>query len=147
MTIEGTANHAVGRTVWLLAQVRGYTEKQQLAQAIGFSPSLMTRKIKGTVPWTVDELEKTAEVLGLSNWGDLSRPLAELVGVTEATDGGVTGGVTRRYPGATSHPNDRLAQVLPWRQSYRSVTSNPITPSAPVIQMDASRRGGRAHTA
>jgi transcriptional regulator with XRE-family HTH domain len=147
MTNEGTANHAVGRKVWVLAQIRGYNQKQQLATAIGFSPSLLTRKLQGTVPWTVDELERVAEVLGLTGWGDLSKPLAELVGAVGTQEEGVIESTITRYSGGSYPSYAELAQVIPLARGYQSVTSSPATPVAPVIRLDAGRRGGRAHSA
>lgn len=147
MTREGKTAEAVSRTVWVLAQIRGYQHKQDLAARIGWSRQRLNRLLSGQYEWTLSALEEVSDALGLDGPGDLFKPLAELVGAAEGSDGGVIGMVTEQYPGATSAPNGRLAQVIRLRPSYHSVTSYPATPAVAVTRLDASRRGGRAHTA
>jgi hypothetical protein len=150
MTNQGSSAEAVSRTVWLLGQLRGFTSKQRLADAMGWDRSRLSRTLSGDRQWTIEDLETAAEALGLSGPGELFRPLAELVGAitpTASSSGGVTGRDTFEYLTASSVHGDGLAQVIPIRPGYQTVTASPHTTPQPVTHMDAGQRGRRADSA
>lgn len=76
---------SVSRNVWLLGQVRGYATKKDLADAMGWEHSRLSRTLRGERRWTVDDLDDAVRALGLSTPGDLFRPLGELVGAAGST--------------------------------------------------------------
>lgn len=115
MTNVSPAAEAVSRTVWVLATLRGYSSKQELAKAMGWDRTRLSRTLSGARQWTLEDLVTVAGVLGLSNAGELFRPLNELVGaIHPAAEGGVSRGVSARYLGTNG------ASVLPFPQARAS---------------------------
>lgn len=150
MVNEGNTAQSVSRTVWVLGQLRGYESKQALADAMGWDRSRLSRTLSGARQWTLEDLEEAARVLGLCGPGELFKPLADLVGAISpaaAVGGPVTELDTRRYLGGSSPSLDQLAQVLPFRPSYRTVTASVDMTPQPVTHLGASWRGRRADTA
>lgn len=88
----------------LAAEVRAHLARQQLsgralARLIGESPTWAARRLSGSTAMDADDLERIADVLGIS----LSELLADAA--RRADDGVVTGSQTRQYEGASScHP-------------------------------------------
>lgn len=139
---------AVSHAVTVLAEVQRYPSKTALAEAAGMDRSKLSRLLSGHRQWTIEDLEAIAMALNLSGPGDLFRPLAELVGAVAPTaNGGVTGGITGWYSGPSSAPNSRLAQVIPLRRSYQTVTAHNSNAVATVTRLDAARRSCHANTA
>lgn len=147
MVNEMTTAQRVSRTVWVVAQLRGYTMKKDLAAAMGWQPDVLSRHLSGGRQWTIEDLEDAARALQLDSPGELFRPLGELVGAVTALGEDVTERVTPRYPGATSVPNFRLAQVIPMAGRNRSVTGGRSTGPATVTRLDAGQGSARAHSA
>lgn len=119
----------VSRNVWIIAQVRGYTSKLELARAMGWDRSRLSRTLSGDRQWTVTDLDTVARVLGLASPGDLFRPLADLMGAVDPTGtgsadraGAVTDMVTGRYASASHRGAYPLAPVIPLQRDYRTVT-------------------------
>jgi hypothetical protein len=67
----------------MLGQLRGFESKADMAAAMGWDPSRLSRTLSGARQWTLTDLETAAEVLGLSGPGELFRPLSELVGAVD----------------------------------------------------------------
>lgn len=124
-----TTAAAVSRNVWVLGQLRGYNSKQELADAMKWDRSRLSRTLRGDRQWTLDDLETAAKVLGLRNPGELFRPLGELVNAIAPTGTGSVTGTQRstdQYLVGSRHPLDQdphvTAVVLPFRRRSATVT-------------------------
>jgi transcriptional regulator with XRE-family HTH domain len=140
---EGTAR-MVSRTVWVIAQLRGYDTRQALADAMGWDRSRLSRTLSGNRQWTVEDLDTAANALGVET-GDLFRPLSELVGAV--SDEGITAALTTWVPTPMLPPSEPSAEVIPFPRVYRSVSGSRTTALAPVTHLGASHGGHRAYSA
>lgn len=109
---QSPAAEALSQTVWVLAQLRGYSTKQEMANAMGWDRTRLSRTLKGARQWTLEDLYTVADVLGLAGPGELFRPLGEIVGAIHpaAVNGSVGRAVSARYQRANG------SVVIPFRQ-------------------------------
>lgn len=67
MTATQTLPQAVARRVCVVIAERGL-KKKELAEPLGITPDQVYRKTNGDVPFSVEDLDIVASVLGVAPW-------------------------------------------------------------------------------
>lgn len=123
---QSTAAESVSRTVWVLAQLRGITSKQELANVMGWDRTRLSRTLSGARQWTLEDLVVAADALGLASAGELFRPLAELVGAVHPAASGSPRAVGERPQ--LQYRADDVAVIAGEKQTLLGFSGGTIIP-------------------
>lgn len=151
VAMEMTDLHArIAENIKVLLAITGIRSQAALARGLGWEPVKVTRLLQGKQGWTLADIVAIGEAFSLDDPFLLVRPLVEVVNATgpaATANSRITDVHTNRYHPASSGGFTRLAQVIPLRPGYQTVSDTSSIAPAAVTQMDASYGGRRADSA
>lgn len=131
----------ISHNVDVLMAVRQIRTQQDLARLVGIAQPELSKRLRGSRQWRIDDLVKVAGAFGLQP-ADLLRPVHEVVGAVTATG---IGDEQRQAGGSATYPpmiswsmRDKSPEIIPFpqvRASSPCITN--VTDKSPDVQPDA----------
>lgn len=131
----------ISHNVNVLMAVRQIHTQQDLAKLVGIAQPELSKRLRGSRQWRIDDLVKLATAFGLEP-ADLLRPVNEVVGAVTATG---TGDDQRRSGTDVTYPpliswstTDKSSKIIPFphvNASSPCITN--VTDKSPDVQPDA----------